>query len=223
MSSTTRPVGSSQTHEGTPVMSDGEAHSQKGAGEVRAAIPPAPGHVSARAGDASSVAPRTAGAAAELIRDLTRRAAEHGEDVVRFGANVVAAAQAPLAAADVERGRQFFETSSNIIAAYTDAVHSTAGDALAAVQSFYDIVHGIQIYQQKSLDVAARSYQAMSDRRLAVLSLRSPVAFAEMQRDTYVESVSRMRKSWTDMLDFTTQIAQSGMRPLKERAAADRS
>lgn len=222
MSSNSRSVESSQTQEGKPPASDNEVRRPKGGSDVQAAIHPTEAHAGAQPGEDPFAAPRTAGAAADMIRDLTRRAAEHGAEMVRFGVQAVAAAQVPLVAAEILPGRQIFDTSSKMMAVYSDAVHSTAEDAVAIVRSFYDVLYGIQKYRQDSLDAAARSYQAMSDKRRAIVDIKSPVALAEMQRDIYVESVSSMCSAWSDMLTFTAQIAQAGMRPLKDDVAAGR-
>lgn len=215
MSGTSRATMPSQTQDGNPQATAGAPDPE----DDRAAP-------SSREGDtgkyasASSTAPRTTGSAAEVIRNLTQRAADQGQEAIKLGVQVVAGAQAPLVNVGIDQGHRLAEASSSITTLFNDAVRSSRGDMLAAFESFYDVMTGVQRYQQQCFNVAARSFRAISEKRQNASGLQSPLALAAMQRDFYVESCARLTEAWSDMLAVTTQIAEDGMRPLKARAAA---
>ncbi len=161
---------------------------------------------------------RTTGAAADVMRDLTRRAADQSQEALRFGLHAVTAAQAPLADVGYDQSRRFVETTARVTDVYFDAVQRTADDVHALVGSCSTFGRGLQQYQHAYLDMLTRSMEGVSRKRQDMYRVKSPVEFAEAQRDMYMTVADDMFKGSAALLQIAGQIAKDAMRPLQQRA-----
>jgi len=161
-------------------------------------------------------ATRTAGAAAEVIRNLTQRVA----DQAQAGLHAVVGVQAPLADVSLSQGRRLMEITTSVTVICHEAARRSGDDMLAVTESFTKLGVGLQTYQRAYLDVLSRSTEGISLKQNDMMHADSPVKLAEIQRDIYIGIVNSMFAGSTTLLQIAGQIAQDAARPLRERALA---
>ena len=79
---------------------------------------------------------------------------------------------------------------------------------------------GLQQWQQAYYDAVRQSLESIARKRPDFTRSNSPVQFAEVQRDLYIELVNNSLEASTTLLQLTGQIVQNAARPLQERAHA---
>ena len=163
---------------------------------------------------AADVTRRTAQTAAET----TGRAAEQAREATISGLRALAGVQGPLTDAGLEQSRRAFETSSRMTEVYRQAAERAAGDVQALLNSWMSLGRGLQQWQQAYFDALRRNIESVARRREDLTRSTSPIQFAEIQRDLYVDLVSNALKASTTLLQLSGQIAQEAVRPLQERA-----
>ncbi len=168
----------------------------------------------------SAAGAQASAAAADIIREMTRRVADQSQHVLRIGLSAVTEAQAPLAEAGFDHSRRFVETATRVTDICFDAAQRTADDAHALAGSFSNLGRGMQAYQRACYDMMSQSYKDASQKRQALFQVNSPVKLAEMQRDIYLGMVNDMFAGSTKLLEIMGQVAQTTMQPLQERAQA---
>lgn len=168
----------------------------------------------------AETAARTTDAATDVARDMTRRVADQGQEAVRLGLRAVAGTQAPLAEVSYDQSRRLVEATARVTDIYHDAAQRTAEDVQALVGSFSNLGRGLQQYQHAYLDLVSRSMESVSRKQQDLFRVNSPVEFAEVQRDLYLEVVNTMLTGSTTLLQIVGQITQDAVRPLQERAQA---
>jgi hypothetical protein len=161
-------------------------------------------------------ATRTAGAAAEVIRNLTQRVA----DQAQAGLHAVVGVQAPLADVSLSQGRRLMEITTSVTGICHEAARRSGDDMLAVTESFNKLGVGLQTYQRAYLDILSRSTESISLKQNNMMHADSPVKLAEIQRDIYIGIVNSMFAGSTALLQIAGQIAQDAARPLQERALA---
>jgi hypothetical protein len=132
----------------------------------------------------------------------------------------VANAQGPLADAGFEQSRRALEITSRVTDVYRQAAERAADDVHALFDSWMSLGRGLQRWQQAYADALRQSLESVAEKRQNMLQTDSPVHFAEVQRDLYVDLVSNTVQSSTKLLELAGQIVQDSMRPLRERAHA---
>jgi hypothetical protein len=163
---------------------------------------------------------KTQGATADIIRELTRRTAEQAEESLRLSLQAAAGAQVPIVDAGYERGRTVLDTAMRVAAVHHGAAQRTADDVKDLTGSFYALARGPQAFQKVCLDLAGRSMTELTNTQRDLSWARSPVAFAEMQRDFYTGMVDRWFSGYAEWLRIGAEVAQDGLRPLRERSSA---
>lgn len=161
---------------------------------------------------------RTAGAAAEVIRDMTKRIADKSHQAVRLSLNAVAGAQVPLVDAGYEQSRRMVEAAARMTDIGHDGAQRTAEDLQAMIGSYYSLGRGMQRYQHAYLDLLSRSMDSVARKRQEMSKVHSTVDFAEIQRDIYLDSVNSMFAGCMTLLQIAAQISQDAMLPLQERS-----
>jgi Phasin protein len=162
-------------------------------------------------------ATRTTGAAAEVIRDLTRRVADQSQEAVRLGMHAVAGAQAPLVDAGYDHGRRMMETTARISDICHGATQRAADDMQALTGSFYNLALGAQKFQQVYFDLVTRSMDSAFRKRQELFRAKSAVESAEIQRDLYLATTDSMFTGCKTLLEATAQIAHDAIQPLQTR------
>ena len=71
---------------------------------------------------------------------------------------------------------------------------------------------GLQRWQQAYADAVRQSLESVAEKRQNMLQTDSPVHFAEVQRDLYVDLVSNTVQASTKLLELAGQIVQDSMR-----------
>jgi hypothetical protein len=171
--------------------------------------------------DRSTEAPaRTRGATAEIIRELTRRTAEQAEESLRLSIQAAAGAQIPIVDAGYEGGRTLLETTMRVATIHHQAAQRTADDVKALTGSLYALARGAQLWQKACVELANRSMTDITGAQRDLSWASSPVAFAEVQRDVYTGIVNRWFSGYAEWLRIGSEIAQDGLRPLRERSSA---
>ena len=159
---------------------------------------------------------RTADAAAETAQ----RATDQGREAIVSGLRAVANAQGPLADAGFEQSRRALEITSRVTDVYRQAAERAADDVHALFDSWMSLGRGLQRWQQAYADALRQSLESVAEKRQNMLQTDSPVHFAEVQRDLYVDLVSNTVQASTKLLELAGQIVQDSVRPLQERAHA---
>lgn len=177
--------------------------------------------------EARSIGERTANSAAhttdaavDVAHDMTRRVADQSEEAVRLGLRAVAGAQAPLADVSYDQSRRLVEATARVTDVYHDAAQRTADDVQALIGAFSNLGRGLQRYQHAYLDLISRSMESVSRKRQDLFRVNSPIEFAEIQRDIYLDAVNSLLTGSTTLLQIVGQITQDAVRPLQERARA---
>jgi hypothetical protein len=168
------------------------------------------------AGAAADAARRTADAAAEGAERVTNQ----GREAALSGLRALASAQAPLADQSFEQSRQALETASRVTDVYRQAAERAADDVRALFEASMSFGRGLQQWQQASVDALRKSLETAESKRQELVRSESPVRFAEVQRDLYIEFVSHAVRASTNLLELAGQIVQESVRPLRERAGA---
>ena len=145
---------------------------------------------------------RTADAAAETAQ----RATDQGREAIVSGLRAVANAQGPLADAGFEQSRRALEITSRVTDVYRQAAERAADDVHALFDSWMSLGRGLQRWQQAYADALRQSLESVADKRQNMLQSDSPVHFAEVQRDLYVDLVSNTVQASTRLLELTGQI-----------------
>lgn len=156
--------------------------------------------------------------AAEVAADATQRAADQGREATIAGLRAIAGVQGPLADAGFEQSRRALEVTSGMTDVYRQAAERAADDVCALFDSWMSLGRGLQQWQQAYVDAVRQSVERLSRKRQDLLQTSSPVQFAEVQRDLYVDFVNSTLRGSTTLLQLTAQIAQEAVRPLQERA-----
>ena len=174
------------------------------------------GAVRGNADSVTGATRRTADAAAETAQ----RATDQGREAIVSGLRAVANAQGPLADASFEQSLRALEITSRVTDVYRQAAERAADDVRALFDSWMSLGRGLQQWQQAYADALRQSLESVAEKRQNMLQTDSPVHFAEVQRDLYVDLVSNTVQSSTKLLELAGQIVQDSMRPLRERAHA---
>lgn len=172
----------------------------------------------AGAAEAGAAAAQAAAASAETVADALRTTVERGEEAVAFGLRAAAGWQEPLAEAGFSQTRRLTEATVRVTEVYREATERAAGDVQAILASYSSLRHGLQQWQHTWLDLLRQSFGQAEGRRHDLVGAGSIVAFAEWQRDAYLEAVNRVVDANTRLLQLAGQIAQDASRPLQERA-----
>lgn len=154
---------------------------------------------------------------AEIATDTAGRVADQGREATISGLRAIAGVQGPLADAGLEQSRRAMEISSRVTDVYRQAAERAAGDVRALFDSWMSVGRGVQQWQQAYFDALRRSLETVARRRQDFAQTSSPVQFAEVQRDLYVDLVNTTLTASTTLLQLTGQIAQDAVRPLHER------
>ena len=165
-------------------------------------------------------AAETVGRGAETAAETARRAAELGRETAMSGLRAMANAQGPLTEAGFEQSRRALEITSRVTDVYRQAAERAADDVHAIFDSWMSLGRGVQQWQQAYVDASRQSLESLATKRQNMLQSDSPVRFAEVQRDLYVDLVSNTVQASTRLLELTGQIVQDLVRPLRERAQA---
>jgi hypothetical protein len=151
---------------------------------------------------------------------FAHRTAERGREMTQQGTEAVTEAQASLVDVSYKRSRHFVQEASGVADVYRNGVERTTKDVQALVGVYSSIGRGIQRYQKVSLDLLMHSMHDMAGKRQDLYQAKSPMQFAEAQRDLYIEGVNSMLTGWTTLLQLVGEIARDTVRPLQKRAEA---
>jgi hypothetical protein len=162
----------------------------------------------------------TATDAAQRTAEIARNTAERGREAALSGFRAIAGAQAPLADAGFEQSRRALEVTSAVTDVYRQAAERAAGDVRALFDCWANLGRGMQQWQQAYVDAVRGSMESLTRKRQDLVQANSPVQFAEVQRDLYVDFVNHTAKASATLLQLAGQIAQDAVRPLQERAHA---
>jgi hypothetical protein len=157
---------------------------------------------------------------AEVARNTAAQAGDQGREATLSGFRALAGVQGPLADAGFEQSRRALEVTSGITDVYRQAAERASGDVRALFDSWTSLGRGVQRWQQAYVDAVRQSMESMARKRQDLVQANSPVQFAEVQRDLYVDLMKHTLKASTTLLQLTGQIAQDAVRPLQERAQA---
>ena len=169
---------------------------------------------------------RVTGTAADATRrpadvaETAQHATDQGREAIVSGLRAMANAQGPLTEAGFEQSRRALEITSQVTDVYRQAAERAANDVHALFDSWMIVGRGVQQWQQAYVDASRQSLESLAAKRQNMLQSDSPVHFAEVQRDLYVDLVSNTVQASTRLLELTGQIVQDSVRPLRERAHA---
>ena len=155
---------------------------------------------------------------AEAAADATRRAADQGHDLAMSGLRAIAGVQRPLADAGLEQSRRLVETTAHVTDVYRQAAERADVDVRALFNSWTSVGRGLQDWQRAYFDLFQQSMGSIEDKRRHLAKCNSPVEFAEVQRDLYVELVRNTLTANARLWQLVGQIAQQAVQPLQHRA-----
>lgn len=156
--------------------------------------------------------------ATDTAAGVARRAAEQGRETLGRGLRTMAGAGLPLAEQGYGQGRRLVETSARVADLYRKAADETAGDVQALVASYSQLGQGLQRMQTAYFDVVQRSLARARRQPQDLLRCKSPVEFAEVQKDLFTDGVAFMMESSTTLLRLAGEVVQSAAGPLEARA-----
>jgi len=154
----------------------------------------------------------------ELLTETAKRVSEQSREAAASGFRAIIGVQVPLADAGFEQGRRIIDVTAQVTDVYRDAAERSSDDVQALVSSLQTFGHGVQRWQHAFLDLLNQSAERISRKRGELMSARSPVQVAEVQRDLYLDAVKGLFAANTTLLQLGVQIAQDTMRPLQDRA-----
>jgi hypothetical protein len=157
---------------------------------------------------------------AEVAANTTRHAADQGREATVSGLRAIAGFEGPLADAGFEQSRRVVETTAHVTDVYREAAERTAGDVHALFDSWASLGRGLQHWQHAYFDHLQQWGESIARKPQNLIQSKSPVEFAEIQRDVYVDLVSITFRASTTLLQLAGKIAQDAVRPLQERAQA---
>jgi hypothetical protein len=160
---------------------------------------------------------------AQAAADVTWRTAEvvaEGREATMSGLRAIAGVQGPLADASFEQSRRVVETTARITYLYREAAERAAGDVHALFDAWTSLGRGLQDWQYAYFDALRQAVESVARRRQDFVRSNSPVQFAEVQRDLYVDLVSNTCRANATLLQLAGQITQNAVRPLMENAHA---
>jgi Phasin protein len=151
---------------------------------------------------------------------VARRAAEQGRETFGRGLRTMAGASLPLAEQGYGEGRRLVETSARVADVYRKAADDTAGDVQALVATYSQLGQGLQRMQTAYFDLMQRSLARARRQPQDLLRCKTPVEFAEVQKDLFADGVAFMMESSTTLLRLAGEVVQSAAGPLEGRARA---
>jgi phasin protein len=157
---------------------------------------------------------------AEVAADTTRHTADQAREATVAGFRALSGAQGPLTDAGFEQSQRALEVTSRVTGVYRQAAERAVEDVRALFDSSMSLGGGLQQWQQAYYDAVRQSVESIARKRPDFAQINSPVQFAEVQRDLYIELVNNSLKASTTLLQLAGQIAQNAVRPLQERAHA---
>jgi hypothetical protein len=157
---------------------------------------------------------------AEAAADATRHAAAQGNEMAMSSLRAIAGVQGPLADAGFDQSQRALDVTTRVTDVYHDAAERAAHDLDALIGSWTSLGRGLQRWQHAYFDQLQQFMGSVARKRQDLLRSNSPVEFASVQRDLYVDLVRRAFEANATLLQLTGQIAQEAVRPLQERAHA---
>jgi hypothetical protein len=157
---------------------------------------------------------------AETAAETARRATDQGREAAGSGLRALTSAQGPLVDEGFEQSRRALETTARVTDVYRQAAERAADDVRALFDSWMSFGRGLQQWQQTYADALRQSLESVAAKRQALLQSDSPVRFAEVQRDLYIDLVNNTVQASTRLFELTGHIVEESARPLRERAHA---
>ena len=142
----------------------------------------------------AEAAARTADAATDATRDMTQRAAD--------------------------QNRRMVEATARVTDVYRDGAARTKDDVQALVGTYLSLGRGFGQYQRTYLDLVSRSMKSRARKWQDLFQAHSPVEFAQIQCDIYLDGVNNLFTGSTTLLQLAGQIAEEAVQPLQKRALA---
>jgi hypothetical protein len=171
--------------------------------------------------EAQEMGEKGAGLTAQAVNTaagVAGRAAEQGRETLGRGLRTVAEASIPLAEKSFGEGRRMVEASAHVADVYSKAANDTAEDMQALVASYAQLGQGLQRMQTAYFDLMQRSLARAKRQPQDLLRCKSPVEFAEVQKDLFTDGVAFMMESSTTLLRLAGQVVQGAAGPLEARA-----
>jgi Phasin protein len=155
--------------------------------------------------------------AAQVARETATQAADQSREAAMWALGGIPGVQGPLAQAGFEQSRRVVETTARVTDVYRQAAERASGDLRALFDSWTSLGRGLQQWQQAYVDAVRQPVESMARKGQDLVQTNSPVQFAEVQRDLYVDLVNHTFKASTTLLQLAGQITQEAVRPLQER------
>ena len=156
----------------------------------------------------------------EVAADMTRRAAVQSNEGAMSSLRALAGAQAPLADIGFDQSQRALEITMHVSGVFREGAERAADDLNALIGSWANLGRGLQRWQHAYYEQLQRSMASFARRRQDLLRSNSPVEFAKVQRDLYVDFVRNTLSSNTALLQLAGQIAEEAARPLQQRSHA---
>jgi hypothetical protein len=158
---------------------------------------------------------------ADVAVDISQRVANQGREVVWLGMRAAAGMNGRLADVSYGTGHRFLEQAAHAIDIYGRATDSTADNLRALFNASLSLGRGMQQMQQTWLTLLDRSMHESARKPQDLLRCKSPIEFADAQREIFVQTVERAIESTTTMLQLAERVARDAIGPLQGRARAD--
>jgi hypothetical protein len=155
---------------------------------------------------------------AEVAADITRRVFDQGPEAAIRSLRAIAGVQRPLADAGFEQSRRVLETTARITDVYREGSERAANDVHALFDAGVNFGRGLQRWQHAYFELLQQSVGSVARKQQDLLRSNSPVEFAEVQRDLYVDLVRNASTANATLLHLTGQIVHDAVRPLEQRA-----
>jgi hypothetical protein len=165
-------------------------------------------------GTVAETVSRTADAAV----DITQRVADQGREVVWLGMRAAAGVNGRLADVSYGNGHRFLEQAARMMDIYGQASESTADNLKTLFNASLSLGRGIQQMQHTWLNLLDRSVNDAARKPQDLLRCKSPVEFAEAQREIFVQSIDRAIETSTTMLQLAERVVRDAIGPLQSKS-----
>jgi hypothetical protein len=152
---------------------------------------------------------------ADAAMEMSQRVAAQGREVMLLGVRAAAGMNG--------RNHRMLGTAARALAVYRD-VGEQAGENLQALFSAgMTVSRGMQQFQHACVDLLDHVTEQAAHSPQDLLRARTLEEFAEVQRDLYLDAVTRAVDSSNALLQIMAQTAQTAMRQLQARTGSARS
>jgi len=146
---------------------------------------------------------------------ISSKVAEEAQQALMTGVRTVSEVGGRVADISFGRGRDILASAKRTMDVYRDASERSTDGIQALFSSWMAIGRSLQHMQHAWLEALDHSMQHATHKPQDLLRCKTPIEFAEVQRDLYIDAVNHAIRASSRMLDVINHTAQDAARPLQ--------